>query len=144
MDERVTEFGLIDHLASLTGKTGAGSGRPTPTGSWWWLVVDTPHTGTPFDLAQTIGSALVVIGLSLLLGHWAPRSAAVAFGAGAMTLSLYTAHVCLVAAMYQQPLPVGWTEEGVYAAQALTAVLIGGSFAALHWRGPRRTRAGTG
>ena len=57
-------------------------------------------------------------------------------GAGAMTLSLYTAHVCLVAAMYLQPLPVGWTEEGVYAAQALTAVLIGGSFAALHWRGP--------
>jgi hypothetical protein len=38
--------------------------------------------------------------------------------------------------MYLQPLPAGWTPEGVYAAQALTAVLIGGSLAALNWRGP--------
>jgi uncharacterized membrane protein len=67
----------------------------TPTGTWWWLAVDAPHSGTPFDLAQTIGSALVVLGLSLLLGLALPRFAAVAFGAGAMTLTLYSLHLVL-------------------------------------------------
>ena len=67
----------------------------TPTGSWWWLAVDAPHTATPFDLASTIGSALVVIGLSLALARWLPRVASVAFGAGAMTLTLYSLHLVL-------------------------------------------------
>jgi len=67
----------------------------TPTGSWWWLAVRAPHSGTPFDLAHTIGSALVVISLSLLLSRAVPRVAAVAFGAGAMTLTLYTVHVIM-------------------------------------------------
>ena len=67
----------------------------TPTQTWWWLGVDAPHTGTPFDLVHTIGSALVVIGLALLVGWLAPRVATVAFGAGAMTLTLYSLHVVL-------------------------------------------------
>ena len=67
----------------------------TPTGSWWWLAVGAPHTSTPFDLAQTTGSALVVIGIALVLGRLVPRIAAVVFGAGAMTLTLYSAHLVL-------------------------------------------------
>ena len=40
----------------------------TPTGgAWEWLLVVAPHSTTPFDLAQTIGSALAVIGRCLLL-----------------------------------------------------------------------------
>ena len=40
----------------------------TPTGSRIeWLLVSAPHSGTPFDLAQTTGSALAVIGLCLLV-----------------------------------------------------------------------------
>ena len=40
----------------------------TPTGGpWEWLLVVAPHSATPFDLAQTIGSALLVIGLCLLV-----------------------------------------------------------------------------
>ncbi len=57
-------------------------------------------------------------------------------GAGAMTLSLYTAHLCVMASLYGQPLPAGWTVEGVYWAQAVAALVIGGIFAALSWRGP--------
>ena len=67
----------------------------TPTGTWWWLAVETPHTGTPFDLAHTIGCALAVIGVALVLGRLVPDLAAVVFGAGAMTLSLYSLHVVL-------------------------------------------------
>ncbi len=40
----------------------------TPRGEHWqWLLVDSPHSSTPFDLAQTIGCALAVIGCCLLL-----------------------------------------------------------------------------
>ncbi|WP_432476975.1 heparan-alpha-glucosaminide N-acetyltransferase domain-containing protein [Nocardioides sp. GXQ0305] len=70
----------------------------TPTGGdVGWLLVSAPHTGTPFDLAQTTGSALAVIGLCLLVVGALPslgaRVVAVLFGAGTMTLSLYSLHV---------------------------------------------------
>jgi uncharacterized membrane protein len=47
------------------------------------------------DLDHTIGCAMAVIGLTLVLGRAVPAMAAVLFGAGAMTLSLYSAHVVL-------------------------------------------------
>lgn len=110
------------------------------SGSWWWLAGSAPHSGTTLDLLHTSAVAAAVVGACLLLGRlgeWLSLDLLLPLrGAGAMTLTLYTAHVCLVAAMYLQPLPAGWTREGVYAAQALTAVLIGGSLAALNWRGP--------
>lgn len=65
----------------------------TPTGTWWWLAVAAPHSGTPFDLLHTAGSALAVIGGCLLLGRLAPRVLAVTFGAGVMTLTLYSLHL---------------------------------------------------
>ncbi len=72
----------------------------TPTGgAWEWLLVVAPHSTTPFDLAQTIGSALAVIGLCLLvvgaLDTSGVRTMAIVFGAGTMTLSLYTLHVVM-------------------------------------------------
>jgi hypothetical protein len=110
------------------------------SGSWWWLAGSAPHSGTTLDLLHTSAVAAAVVGACLLLGRlgeWLALDLLLPLrGAGAMTLTLYTAHVWLVAALYLQPLPAGWTEEGVYAAQALTAVLIGGSLAALNWRGP--------
>jgi hypothetical protein len=72
----------------------------TPTGgAWEWLLVVAPHSSTPFDLVQTIGSALVVIGVCLLvvgvLGELGTRFVAVFFGAGAMTLTLYSLHAVM-------------------------------------------------
>src|SRR5690606_4731616 len=54
-----------------------------PGGSNWWLATVAPHSGTPFDLAQTIGAALAAIGICLVIGRAAPRVAAVVGGAGA-------------------------------------------------------------
>ncbi|MBT2514254.1 heparan-alpha-glucosaminide N-acetyltransferase domain-containing protein [Arthrobacter sp. ISL-30] len=110
------------------------------SGSGWWLATSAPHSGTTLDLLHTSGVAAAVIGLCLLiarLGEWLNLNLLLPFsGPGAMTLSLYSAHVWLVAAMYGQPLPIGWTEEGMYLAQALPAVGIGILFAVLGWRGP--------
>ncbi len=71
----------------------------TPTDRWAWLLVDAPHSATPFDLAATIGSSLAVIGLCLLVAGALPRpgvrALAVVFGAGTMTLTLYSLHAVL-------------------------------------------------
>ena len=63
----------------------------TPTGGpWEWILVVAPHSTTPFDLDQTIGSAMLVIGPCLFLvgsSRSGGRTMAIVFGAGTMTLS---------------------------------------------------------
>jgi uncharacterized membrane protein len=103
----------------------------TPTGSPWWLAVRAPHSGTSFDLAVTSGSALVVLAGCIAAGLLMPRLIAVLSGAGAMTLTLYTAHV-----ISRQP---GWWDADDLAtwwAQVLLAVLIGAGFRLAGARGP--------
>lgn len=109
----------------------------TPTGSWWWLAVDAPHAGTPLDLLGGIGSAAAVLGVALLLGHAAPRLAQVAFGAGAMTLTLYSLHVIARAE---------WLWDGddlrTFLGQVAVALLVGAVFALVGWRGPAEAVVG--
>ena len=92
---RVAElYGTDLNAALFTGSYGV-----TPTTSWWWLAIAGPHSGTPFDLLSTAGTALTTIvvcqSLAMLLGRrtWvlAPLSAP-----GSMPLSVYSAHVVLL------------------------------------------------
>lgn len=110
------------------------------SGSAWWLASSAPHSGTTLDLLHTSGVAAAVVGVFLLLGRladWIQLDLLLPLrGAGALTLSLYTAHLCVMASLYNHPLPAGWTVEGVYWAQALAVLVLGGAFAALSWRGP--------
>jgi len=72
----------------------------TPTTSWWWLVIDAPHSGTTFDLLRTTGSSLAVLGVFLLLLQHSGRLVALLLAplaaAGSMTLTLYSVHVFAV------------------------------------------------
>lgn len=92
---RVSElYGTDLNAALFTGSYGV-----TPTTSWWWLAIAGPHSGTPFDLLATAGTALLTIvtcqSLALLLERrtWvlAPLTAP-----GSMPLSVYSAHVVLL------------------------------------------------
>ena len=107
----------------------------TPTDSWWWLATVAPHSGTPLDLAQTIGSAVAVVGLCLLVTRWQARAWAAVFGAGAMTLTLYTLHVLMTGE--------GWWPdlEGPdhYLDQLLIVLGVGAVFALVPLRGPLET-----
>lgn len=107
-----------------------GLAGTTPTDTWWWLLVAAPHSTTTFDLAQTGGSAMVALGLCLLVTRWQPRFWSVACGAGAMTLSLYTFHVVLASS--------GIPRTAAYAVQwhLLLVLAIGAVFAAARLRGP--------
>lgn len=123
---------LLDSVA--TGMFGQ-----TPHADWRWLLVDAPHSSTPFDLAQTTGSALAVVGLCLLvldvvartLGARGVRVAAVLLGAGTITLTLYTLHV-LALALDLAPGDGATT----YAAHVVVLLAIGAVFALRRRRGP--------
>lgn len=70
----------------------------TPREDWDWLTVAAPHSGTPFDLAHTVGTSMAILGGALLFTRVSPRGLLVPFAAaGSMTLTLYTAHVLVLA-----------------------------------------------
>lgn len=99
--------------------------------SWWWLAVRAPHSGTTPDLLVTGGSALVVLALCLLVGRAAPRACRVIFGAGAMTLTLYSLHVVL----RSEGLWDG-KETSTFLGQAVLVLVIGAAYALAGRRGP--------
>ncbi|GAB3538746.1 hypothetical protein GCM10027403_25950 [Arthrobacter tecti] len=94
------------------------------SGTWWWLAVSAPHSGTPLDLAHTAGTAAAVVGLCLLVTRrldWLllPLSAP-----GAMTLTLYSLHIWIMSIVDQQqpaldPAPVYWAQAAAFIALGL-------------------------
>ncbi|HWJ08447.1 MAG TPA: heparan-alpha-glucosaminide N-acetyltransferase domain-containing protein [Nocardioides sp.] len=122
-----------DELLLILGGSQHGT---TPTGgAWQWLLTVSPHSATPFDLAQTIGSAFVVIGVALALADVLPRRGrrvlAVLAGAGAMPLSLYVLHVVMRT-------PEVWPaeRESSFGWHLAVVLGIGAVFALLGRRGP--------
>jgi uncharacterized membrane protein len=108
----------------------------TPTQTWWWLAVHAQHSGTPFDLVHTTGTAMLVLGLCLLLGRRWPRTTAVVFGAGAMTLTLYTLHVVL-----RTPPFLPDHDAPTFAWHIVIVLATGAVFALMAWRGPLESMA---
>jgi hypothetical protein len=93
--------------------------------------VAAPHSSTPFDFAQTVGSAIAVIGGCLLVSRLNPRFFAVLFGAGAMTLTLYSLHILLLTPDFLPP-----EAPNSYGIQVVIVLGIGMCFAAAGRRGP--------
>ncbi|MDF1604408.1 heparan-alpha-glucosaminide N-acetyltransferase domain-containing protein [Nocardioides sp. YIM 152315] len=131
---------LVDPVVAAENATGMFGTTPTG-GDWSWLLVVAPHSATPFDLAQTIGSAVCVVATCLLLARVLPRAATVAlavvFGAGTMTLTLYSLHVVMRT-------PEVWPPEDptTYADHVLALLAIGAAFVLLGRRGPLETVVG--
>jgi uncharacterized membrane protein len=105
----------------------------TPTNSWWFLGVMAPHSGAIPDLVHTTGTAVLVIGLALIVvprnrSRFLPLAAA-----GSMTLTLYCAHAFILglleAADPNQRLP-DWP--------ILLANVVAALFFASWWGSPAR------
>lgn len=71
----------------------------TPTTTWDWLYVVSPHSSSPFDLAHTIGTGMAVLGVTLLLARVARWLVWPLSAIGSMTFTLYTLHVVLLATL---------------------------------------------
>ena len=121
--------------AFLNAISGGLHGTTPAGGSWAWLLVVAPHSGTPFDLLQTGASAALVIGVCLWLvgrlGQRSRRAVAIAFGAGTMTLSLYTLHVVM---RTDRVWPV--EEPGSFGWHVLVLLTVGAVFVGARRRGP--------
>ena len=97
-----TSWLLLYPLGGLQHLLAAGAG-PTPAyvawnadevDSWWWLALNVHHSGTPLDMLHTLGCATAVLGAVLLVTKLpAARRLLWPIGvAGAMTLTIYSAH----------------------------------------------------
>lgn len=66
--------------------------------SWWYLALASPHASTPPDVANTLGSALAVLGCALLLCRTSigARLMRPLADLGSMPLTLYTAHLIVL------------------------------------------------
>jgi uncharacterized membrane protein len=104
----------------------------TPTGNWWWLAVDSPHSGSPLDLAATTGSALAVLGTMLLVAGWARSLVQVPAALGSAPLTIYALHVVALAVYAGS----GWDDAVLWLGHVLVATLIGVGLRLAGVRGP--------
>ncbi|WP_432543886.1 heparan-alpha-glucosaminide N-acetyltransferase domain-containing protein [Kineococcus sp. SYSU DK002] len=100
-----------------------------PTDSRWWLAVVSPHSGTPFDLLHTGGTALAVLGAACLLPAAVTRFLHPVAAVGAMPLTVYTAHVLALAGTDDQ-------STGLLAAHVAGALVFATLWRRVVGRGP--------
>ena len=140
------QYGDVSTADAFVNSISGGLHGTTPAGgSWAWLLVVAPHSGTPFDLLETGASAAVVIGLCLWLVTWlvtwlgerSRRAVAILFGAGTMTLSLYSLQVVMRTEQVwpaEEPSSFGW--------HVLVLLSVGALFVAVRRRGPLEATVG--
>lgn len=122
-------FGGLRHLwsAEFPGASRAEALWDSPDGATWWALLSrAPHTTTPFDMLLTLGSAVAILGGALLLTRSTPLTRALTplAAAGSMPLTLYAAHVLLLATG-----ALAGSPELLYAVMTTGALLF-----ALSWR----------
>lgn len=104
------------------------------SGSWWWLAVSAPHSGSSLDLVHVSGAAAAVVAVCLLLTRRIPQALLPLSAPGAMTLTLYSLHICVMSWADQltplpDPLQLFWL-------QLAAAVAVGILFQRVGSRGP--------
>lgn len=142
-------------LASLMAPDGS-AGPPTQSAtellwdakwgtSWWFLALTSPHSRTQLDMVHTLGSAMAVLGAFLLLTRIPAvrRLLAPLATAGAMTLTLYSAHIVVIGSGV---LDVGMTEDNPmaqYLVQVVAALVFAVLWRRRHAQGPLERLVGT-
>jgi hypothetical protein len=83
------------------GAEATDDGLPATTGSW--LAILAPYTWTPVTILHTLGAAVAALGVVLLLVPYQGRTTGPLAAAGSMTLTLYSAHVVIMATEILDP-----------------------------------------
>ena len=100
-------LGGLERLIQAAGADGARGAvskqellwSPDQGSSWWYLALSSPHSHTPLDVLHTSGTAMAVLGATLLLARLpvATRVLHPIAAAGTMTLTLYSGHLVILA-----------------------------------------------
>lgn len=103
--------------------------------TFWWYAGRAPHSGTPFDLLHTLGVALAVFGATLLVTRIprAVRLLSPLAAAGSMILTLYCAHILVLAAL-SRPVPADYYPK--YFVLLFGMILFAVLWRRTHRRGP--------
>jgi uncharacterized membrane protein len=123
---------MYDDTGSLLDSGLYGS---TPTQSWWWLAVHTPHSSAPLDLLHTTGTAVALLGAALLVARPGLAGTAVIWplaAVGSMTLTWYTLH----ALSLSTELPNGDSYAWSYLQQVIPIVVLASLWRLTGRRGP--------
>ncbi|QUQ65706.1 hypothetical protein JJ691_34300 [Kutzneria sp. CA-103260] len=89
-----------DAMGQLAGESGT-VGTDSPAA----LLVASPHSGTPFEIAGALGVAITVVALALLAVRHVHRLLAPVIAVGAMSLTAYVGHVLAIGALGIEDLP---------------------------------------
>lgn len=76
--------------------------------SIWWQAVATPHAGTTLAIASSLGTAMAVLGVFLLIGSRYGRWMTPLAAMGAMTLTLYSLHLVVLIPEVHEDAPGLW------------------------------------
>lgn len=124
----------------VNGYGAASSGEPL------LQLVAAPHTGTPADVARTVGIALLVVAATGLAAARLPagalRALAPVRAMGAAPLTVYALHAMLVSVLLvlgPEAVAAGW---GGWALQLAVGLAIGAGLAATGARGPLEAAVG--
>ncbi|TQM43833.1 putative membrane protein YeiB [Pseudonocardia cypriaca] len=119
LDRLIEATGLRDDPGAVT----ALLWEPEQPTSPWYLALPTPHSHTPVDVLHTAGSAAAVLGAALLLTRIpaVARALAPIAAAGSMSLTMYSAHLILLATGFLGDDPVLLFLAMVVGALALAA-----------------------
>ncbi len=102
------EFGVLDRLSEsdaaspspsdhgVVARLGRSYGT-VPTDDPDWLFIATPHSGTSFEIVGSTGVALIVLAGCLLVADRVGPALYPLAAVGSMALTIYTAHVLIVA-----------------------------------------------
>lgn len=124
--QRLIEIHDLTSEAGMTPEQQLVWDPPSPDSTWWHLALASPHSHMPFDVVHTLGAGMAVLGAALLLTRLTVVSRVLGpvAAAGTMTLTLYCAHVVVLA--------TGLLEEEQAALLLLT--LAGATVFAHLWR----------
>ncbi|XKH54920.1 heparan-alpha-glucosaminide N-acetyltransferase domain-containing protein [Citricoccus nitrophenolicus] len=120
-DRLLASYGMDEHALWAALEWGP---EVLPKDTVWWLVITTPHTNTPLAIAFSLGLGLAVLGACLLIARKAQSWLSPLAAMGAMTFTLYTAHLLVLAAGVHYGEPVLW----------FTVHLMAAALIALAWR----------
>ncbi|WP_346619106.1 heparan-alpha-glucosaminide N-acetyltransferase domain-containing protein [Blastococcus montanus] len=108
----------------------SGWAGTTPPDTGWWLATTAPHSSTPLDMLYTIGIALVVLGVFILIGRTTTALLRPLAAAGSMTLTVYSLHLLMLGS---DVLPGGPAELVIQLAVVVAFALVWSRY---HLRGP--------